>query len=116
MKNKLLKKSIIIAILALVMIMIIMPKSLAGIAPSDITGQISGDTTIDTSFVEKLVNALRLLGVFLAVGVMMIIGIKYITGSIEEKASYKKTMVPYLIGCVLLFRSINNSTSNSRSI
>ena len=33
----------------------------------------------------------------------MILGIKYMTGSAEEKAEYKKTMVPYLVGAVILF-------------
>lgn len=46
----------------------------------------------------------------------MIIGIKYMTGSLEEKANYKKTMVPYLVGCVILFRSSNNSARNSKNI
>ena len=31
----------------------------------------------------------------------MVIGVKYILGSVEEKASYKETMVPYIIGCIL---------------
>jgi hypothetical protein len=31
----------------------------------------------------------------------MIIGFKYIIGSVEEKANYKATMLPYIIGCVL---------------
>lgn len=116
MKTRQLKKAIIIAILTLLFIMTIMPKSFAGIAPSDISGEVSEGTNIDVSFVEKLVNALRFVGIFLAIGIMMIIGIKYMTGSIEEKANYKKTMVPYLIGCVLIFRSSNNSTTNIKYI
>jgi len=116
MKSKTIKKVIIIAMLTLLIAIVIMPKSFAGIAPSDISGNISGDTTLDTSFIEKLVNVLRFLGIFLAVGVMMIIGIKYMTGSIEEKANYKKSMMPYLIGCFFLFRIRNNSTTNIGTI
>jgi len=52
----------------------------------------------------------------IAVGAMMVIGIKYMSGSLEEKANYKKKMVPYLVGCVILFRSSNNSTRNSKNI
>ena len=47
-------------------------------------------------------NALLGVGIVVAVIVGMILGIKYMTGSIEEKAEYKKTMIPYLIGVVLL--------------
>lgn len=113
MRSKVLKKAIIIIIFVLLFITIIMPKSFAGITPSDITGK---DIDIDTSFVEKLVEALRFFGIFLAVGVMMIIGIKYMSGSIEEKATYKKSMIPYLVGCFFLFRSVYNSTTNIRNI
>ena len=37
----------------------------------------------------------------------MILGIKYMLGSVEEKASYKKSMMPYLIGSVLIFGAVN---------
>ena len=33
----------------------------------------------------------------------MILGIKYMIGSVEEKAEYKKTMMPYIIGTTILF-------------
>lgn len=47
------------------------------------------------------------IGVFISVGMLMVIGIKYMTGSVEEKVQYKETMVPYVIGAVLLFGGIN---------
>ena len=34
---------------------------------------------------------------------LLIIGIKYILGSVEEKAEYKQTMWPYVLGAVLIF-------------
>ena len=30
-------------------------------------------------------------------------GIKYMMGSASEKAEYKKTMIPYLVGAILIF-------------
>ena len=33
----------------------------------------------------------------------MTIGIKYMLGSVEEKAKHKQTLMPYLIGAVLVF-------------
>ena len=33
---------------------------------------------------------------------MAIIGLKFMFGSIEEKAEYKKSLFPYVVGCVLL--------------
>lgn len=43
----------------------------------------------------------------LAVIILIVLGIKYMMGSAEEKAEYKKTMIPYLIGAVLLFAAVN---------
>ena len=42
-------------------------------------------------------------GMILAVVVIAILGVKYMMGSTEEKAEYKKTMMPYFIGAVLVF-------------
>ena len=39
----------------------------------------------------------------LAVVVIAILGVKYMMGSTEEKAEYKKSMLPYLVGAVLVF-------------
>lgn len=56
---------------------------------------------------NTVIGLIYYIGVFLSVGMLMVIGIKYMTGSVEEKAQYKETMVPYLIGAVLLFGGIN---------
>ena len=34
---------------------------------------------------------------------LLILGIKYMMGSASEKAEYKKTMIPYIVGAVLIF-------------
>lgn len=52
---------------------------------------------------EGIIGAIRTVGVLLSVGILMVLGIKYMMGSAEEKASYKKTMMPYLIGAILIF-------------
>lgn len=103
MKNKLLKIAVIISLIA-ICIILLMPNSFARISPDKITGKPSSIPDINMkSFSDKLMIAIRTIGIFIAVGAMMIIGIKYITGSLEEKANYKKSMMPYLIGCILLF-------------
>lgn len=52
---------------------------------------------------QKIVNILATIGVVVAVIVLLVIGIKYMMGSASEKAEYKKTMIPYLVGAVLIF-------------
>ena len=48
-----------------------------------------------------VLGAIRNISVVVAVITLMIIGFKYILGSVEEKANYKATMMPYIIGCIL---------------
>ena len=52
---------------------------------------------------EGIIGAIRTVGMLVSVGILMVLGIKYMMGSAEEKASYKKTMMPYLVGAVLIF-------------
>lgn len=54
-----------------------------------------------------IVGILQAIGSVVSVVVLIIIAIKYMLGSVEEKAEYKETMKPYIIGCALLF-SISN--------
>lgn len=49
-------------------------------------------------FGNIIIGAIRVVGVVVLVATLMIIGIKYMTGSVSEKAEYKKTMIPYLVG------------------
>lgn len=50
-----------------------------------------------------IVWLVRTIGESVAVLMVLIIGIKYILGSVEEKAEYKQTMWPYILGAVLIF-------------
>ena len=48
-----------------------------------------------------ILGAIRNISAIVAVITLMIIGLKYMFGSVEQKANYKATMMPYIIGCVL---------------
>ena len=52
---------------------------------------------------SSIIATVRIIGQILSVGVLMVLGIKYMMGSAEEKAEYKKTMIPYAVGAVLIF-------------
>ena len=66
-------------------------------------------TTVSTSNIVKLGNSIigviRVVGILVAVAILLILGIKYMMGSAEEKADYKKSMIPYIVGAVLIFAS-----------
>lgn len=55
------------------------------------------------SKVENILGIIRTVGVVTSVVMLMAIGIKYMLGSIEEKAEYKQTLKPYIIGAFILF-------------
>lgn len=61
------------------------------------------DTTKVSNFGKTLVTILQTAGIVVAIVVLLVIGIKYMMGSAEEKAEYKKVMIPYLIGAALIF-------------
>lgn len=52
---------------------------------------------------NKILTLITNVGMILSVIVVAILGVKYMMGSTEEKAEYKKAMMPYLVGAVLVF-------------
>ena len=56
-----------------------------------------------TNKVGTILGAVKLIGTILSVGTIMVVGIKYMTTSVEQKAEYKKTFVTFIIGAFLLF-------------
>lgn len=66
--------------------------------PNEIT---TGDAVKVTKKVGVILGAIRNFSVVTSVIVLMVIGFKYIIGSVEQKANYKAAMLPYVIGCVM---------------
>ena len=52
---------------------------------------------------ETILGVIQVIGTVVSVVMLIVIGIKYMLGSIEERAEYKQTLKPYLIGAFLLF-------------
>ena len=61
-----------------------------------------GDAKIVANKIGPILNAITTIGMVLGVLVIIILGIKYMIGSVEEKAELKKTMMPYLIGAIMI--------------
>lgn len=74
----------------------------AGIA-GQLTGSESGAQGSVVNIGNQLIGIITTVGVVVAVVVLLVLGIKYMMGSAAEKAEYKKTMIPYLVGAVLIF-------------
>lgn len=56
---------------------------------------------------NSIIGPIRVIGSAISVIALITMGIKYVMGSIEEKAEYKKTMLPYLIGAIMVFAITN---------
>ncbi|MCI8470625.1 MAG: hypothetical protein HFJ35_03945 [Clostridia bacterium] len=78
--------------------------SSTAITPSLITGEGSKvDVTGISGLGNSIVKVLTTVGIVASVIVLVVLGIKYMMGSAEEKAEYKKTLMPYIIGAGLVF-------------
>ena len=78
-----------------------------------------GNNTKALGIVGTILSVIQIVGVIVAVISISILGIKYMTGSVEEKADYKKSMIPFLVGTVLIvavgtiIRIVNDLTSQA---
>lgn len=99
------KKSLKI-ITAIVIFAMIMTLSLSVFAlkPDDIQATTSTNVTNSVKNIGgKILGVLQTAGVAVAVIILIVLGIKYMMGSASEKAEYKKTMIPYVIGAIFIF-------------
>ena len=96
-------KKLIVFMLCLIFVI-----SLGGMAFAFDPGQYANikDGTANTSKIEDIganvLQIIRVVGIIIGVIVLAVLGLKYMAGSLEEKAEYKKTMIPWIIGAVLL--------------
>ena len=93
---------IITILLTALLILCLCTLSFAADDPSKLKPNTGNTTQIDTVG-QKIMGILQTLGIVVAVIVLMVLGIKYMMGSAEERAEYKKTMIPYVVGAVLIF-------------
>lgn len=64
-------------------------------------------SSIDQSKLQEasntIYNILLFCGMALAIIITGILGIKFMIGSVEEKAQVKDALVPFVIGCIVIF-------------
>ena len=105
------KKSI--KVISTLLLTIMLVASIAGtvlaVDPNTVLNGLNGNGNVQTNDLTKvgnnIVTIIQVVGIVIAVIVLLVIGIKYMMGSASEKAEYKKTMIPYLVGAILIFAS-----------
>lgn len=94
----------IMSAILMVLMIITVASPVFAVTPANITG---GDNGVASNTIvlvgNSFVSVLRTVGIVLSVIVLMVIGVKYMLGSAEEKSDYKKSLLPYVIGAVLVF-------------
>ena len=101
--------ALIIIIVFLILILFAIPTySIATGNPIDNPGNYKpgGISSTDSDKIVNRVNpilgTITVIGIVISAITLTVLGIKYMIGSVEEKAEYKKSMIPYIIGVVLL--------------
>lgn len=52
---------------------------------------------------SNIYNILLIIGIIVAVLVAAILGMQFMLGSVEEQAKVKESLVPFVIGCIVVF-------------
>ena len=105
------KKTKFIVLMLILMLLIIFPHTVNArqispnvYEPNEINEE---DVKQMYKFGGKIAGVLQIVGNIVSVGAMMIIGIRYVISSAEEKAELKERLFPFFIGAVLLFGASN---------
>ena len=99
-------KKMVKVLTSIILIMLIISMSISSFAlePKDMKANTSAQGTPEiTSVGNSIIGILQVVGIVLSVVILIVLGIKYMMGSAEEKAEYKKTMMPYIVGAALIF-------------
>lgn len=105
--NNAFTKIVSIILIALFLIYLFIANTYATINPDYFKPTSGGGSQKLNSKAGEVLGAVQLIGSIVSVITLAVIGIKYMVGSVEEKAEYKKTMLPYLIGAILVFATTN---------
>lgn len=100
------KLRIITTLILLTCIVMISTLSFAATAapnPNGFTGNSTTNVAGISNIGNQIITIVSTVGSIASVIVLVILGLKYMMGSAEEKAEYKKTLMPYIIGAGLVF-------------
>lgn len=99
------KKTYKILSISMIAIMLVctLSTTLYALTPAEVKATSTAADSQIQSIGGKILSAVTTAGIVLSVVMLAVIGVKYMLGSAEEKAEYKKSMMPYLIGAVLIF-------------
>lgn len=110
MKNKMKLISMVVVIMIMIFTLLSAVYEVkADFNPGDIINKVGTEantTNVDTTSLNakagKILAYIRNIAVIAGVIVITILGVKYMTGSLEEKAEYKKSFIPLIVGIIVI--------------
>ena len=97
-------KRILIILINLILMLFLISNVVFGTLIDEFDKSISTDGADDLKTTGgQIVGIIQVVGTMVAVAMITVLGIKYVLGSADEKAEYRKTMFPYFIGAILIF-------------
>ena len=90
-------------IMILIIILFTISNTTYGISTNDYD---PGTPTDTQGLIEKAVPVIKMLltlGIIVGVVGITLLGLRYMLGSVQEKAEYKETMMPFIFGAVFMF-------------
>lgn len=106
------KKSMkIIMMLLIVLVLIVCTTNVfaAEISPSQLTPTYGDDGGMAAK-AGQIMGLIRNVAVIASVIIIMILGVKFMLGSVEEKAEYKKSFMPLIVGIILVVAATTIAT------
>ncbi len=95
-------KKVLAILIIFILVILLVGNTVQAFSVNDLTGTESDAQEIKTVG-NKVIQVISVVGSILSVIVIIVLGIKYMVGSVEEKAEYKRTMIPFLIGAIFIF-------------
>ena len=95
-------KIVLVAMILLMALTVTVNAASSGVAPGAYTGGGASVSSIN-KIGNQIIQIVSTVGSIASVIILVVLGLKYMMGSAEEKAEYKKTLLPYIIGAALVF-------------
>ena len=119
MKNKMKLISMVVVIMIMIFTLLsVVYEVKADFNPADIinnVGREANTANVETASLNskagKILAYIRNIAVIAGVIIITILGVKYMTGSLEEKAEYKKSFIPLIVGIIVIMAATAIATT-----
>ena len=104
---KMLKKTIVVLMISLFVLALAQPEALGyawGTQINTMAGK-AGDSNVTGAFTGAVITIARIICMGVAITMLVLVAIKYMTAAPGEKADIKKHAVIYVVGAIVMFAS-----------